>query len=268
MNILFGAITDAVPSIVGVGVGYFASYFKSDKAEYFSPGYRFKYVKFSEYSLTKDELEIHSDNLEEYDKFAKTYISNASTVHDKCVEKGPGVSGNLININTMQLLPESAWENLLLVSKEKEKFRLAQSFYGDKDVNKAVILHELGHIHYRHTHKLRQYSIFAISALCIPFLLSIFDVLPKTGRVGGFSVLFAGLYMGQFYRRRQYEYEADSYAAKNGYGTHLITFLKRSGDKLNEDLSSNPLYYLRYMLDEHPSSVRRIDHIKKIMSSC
>ncbi|NDV46363.1 M48 family peptidase [Paludibacter sp. 221] len=139
----------------------------------------------------------------------------------------------------------------------------------------AVLSHEIGH--YKHKHTLINFL------LNIPYMLLLFfffgyvlqsDVFAQA--LGGtaasfhlnalaFSILYSPvsfvLDIGMNVLSRKFEYQADGYTAKLGYGKQLIMALKKlSADSLS-NLTPHPLYVFFYY--SHPTLYQRILNIDK-----
>jgi len=259
---------------VGIIAGFILSVFKKDEKEHFKPGYRFKYLTFPEYSLIQEELEEYSNNLEEYDRFAKSYDSELTVVHPKGTNDAAEVtcvSDKLICVNTLQLIPCPAWKNLISTSKDLN-MSIAHALYGDKEVNKAIILHEIGHVKLNHLQQRKNYAktvtLTTLAGFILEYtnVLSRFNNIPVLGNYGCRTLMYCGLvYLGFHLKARRHEYEADAYAATKGYGNRLIYYLQSSDVNIQKMLKSSFLFNIRYIFDEHPSCVRRIEHIRNVM---
>lgn len=259
---------------VGIIGGFVLSFFKKDEKEYFKPGYRFKYLTFPEYSLTQEELNHFSDNLEEYDLFAKNYDSELTVVHPKGGNDAAEVtcaSDKLICVNALQLLPSSAWKNLISTSQDPN-MSIAHMMYGDVEVNKAIILHEIGHIKLEHLQQRKNYvkgvAVATLIGCGLEFskVITRFSNIPVLGNYYHRIMIYFGLVYIVFHLiARQHEYEADVYATKKGYGNRLIHYLQSSDKTVQKMLKSSPFFNIRYIFDVHPSNIRRIEHIRKVM---
>jgi len=259
---------------VGIITGFVLSFFKKDEKEYFKPGYRFKYLNFPEYSLTNEELNKFSDNLEEYDRFAKSYDTELTVVYLKGGSNAAEVtclSDKLICVNASQMIPSSAWKNLISRSLD-HNIAIAHMLYGDKEVNKAIILHEIGHAKLKHSQQRQNYAkgvgVATLIGCGLEFskVMARFNNIPVLGNYYHRTMIYFGLvYIGFHLIARRHEYEADAYAAKEGYGNHLIHYFQSSDANIQNMLRFNPIFKIQYMFDVHPSCARRIEHIRKIM---
>lgn len=128
--------------------------------------------------------------------------------------------------------------------------------YGDINQTKAILGHELGHIKHEHLRKCYYMS-------CIISLLTGPAIMIKYG-VGPFYVLMS-YYV---YLRRQYEYEADAYAAKLGYGDDLIRYFQVSIDANKYSNNIIAKYTGENILDlYHPFLRHRITHLQNLIQS-
>jgi Zn-dependent protease with chaperone function len=123
-----------------------------------------------------------------------------------------------------------------------------------------MLLHELGHIHFRHITYIKY--INHISNMMV-LITSIYDYFYKTH----WSILgFAMKYVVEFSMRRHFEYMADGYIVQHGYGQHLIKFL-------NTMITVDNVVQLSwYRLDYHwafyhPSYKSRIEHLRQLLST-
>lgn len=137
----------------------------------------------------------------------------------------------------------------------------------------AVLAHEIGH--YKHKHTLKNIVISLPSTLLLFFILGLMlksDTLAQAlgGSAANFHLnvlafgiiyspvsLILNLITNQLSRR--YEYQADNYAASHGFGTQLISGLKKLSSTSLSNLTPHPLYvFLHY---SHPTLYQRIKNI-------
>lgn len=139
----------------------------------------------------------------------------------------------------------------------------------------AVLAHEIGH--YKHKHVLKNYAISLPFSLLLFYLLGVMlqsDLLAQAlgAEKASFhlnSIAFFTLYtpvsmvldlMGNIFSRK-YEYQADAFAAKYGFGDELISGLKKLSATSLSNLMPHPLYvFFNY---SHPTLFQRIT---KLMS--
>lgn len=137
----------------------------------------------------------------------------------------------------------------------------------------AVLAHEIGH--YKHKHVLKNYVFSLPFSLLLFYLLGWIlnsDVLAQAmgGEKAMFhlnAIAFFSLYTpvstlldltGNIISRK-YEYQADAYAKKYGYGQELVSGLKKLSAKSLSNLMPHPLYvFFNY---SHPTLYQRITKI-------
>ena len=137
----------------------------------------------------------------------------------------------------------------------------------------AVLAHEIGH--YKHKHVLKNYVFSLPFSLLLFYLLGWIlnsDVLAQAmgGEKAVFhlnAIAFFTLYTpvstlldltGNILSRK-YEYQADAYAKKYGYGQELVSGLKKLSAKSLSNLMPHPLYvFFNY---SHPTLYQRITKI-------
>lgn len=137
----------------------------------------------------------------------------------------------------------------------------------------AVLAHEIGH--YKHKHVLKNYAFALPFSLLVFYLLGLMlnsDVLAQVlgGEKAVFhlnAIAFFTLYtpistlldLSGNVLSRKYEYEADAYAKKYGYGNALVTGLKKLSSISLSNLMPHPLYvFVNY---SHPTLYQRITKI-------
>lgn len=137
----------------------------------------------------------------------------------------------------------------------------------------AVLAHEIGH--YKHKHVLKNYVFSLPFSLLLFYLLGWIlnsDVLAQA--MGGESAVFHLNAIAFFtlytpvstlldltgnILSRKYEYQADAYAKKYGYGQELVSGLKKLSAKSLSNLMPHPLYvFFNY---SHPTLYQRITKI-------
>ena len=139
----------------------------------------------------------------------------------------------------------------------------------------AVFAHEFAHAKYRHVLKSLPFSL--ISSVILIAAFGVLLEFPALFTAFGFETanyFFAFLLLGTItwpvtipfntflnYISRKHEYEADAFAAKEGYGEALISALKRL---VSESLSSvNPHPWIVLTEYSHPTLSQRIESIRK-----
>jgi len=138
----------------------------------------------------------------------------------------------------------------------------------------AVLAHEIGH--FRHKHVLKNFLFSMPFSLLLFYLLGWMlesDLLAKVlgGQKATFhlnAIAFFTLYspastildLAGNMLSRKYEYQADAYATKYGFGEQLISGLKKLSAKSLSNLMPHPLYvFFNY---SHPTLYQRILKIK------
>ena len=149
---------------------------------------------------------------------------------------------------------------------------LVKEYENDQIV--AVFAHEFAHAKYRHTLKSLPFSLMQI-VLTIVILGAVFHIMPVYTAFGfdGLNYYFAMFVLDLFTWpvmrvleyvsnriSRKHEYEADGFAAREGYGEALISALK----KLSKDALSNlnPHPFIVKLSYSHPTLSQRIDAIR------
>ncbi|MDO9633829.1 MAG: M48 family metallopeptidase [Paludibacter sp.] len=137
----------------------------------------------------------------------------------------------------------------------------------------AVLAHEIGH--YKHKHVLKNYAFSLPFSLILFYLLGWMlnsDLLAQVlgGEKAVFhlnAIAFFTLYtpistlldLAGNVLSRKYEYQADAYAKKYGFGPHLVSGLKKLSAKSLSNLMPHPLYvFFNY---SHPTLFQRITKI-------
>jgi len=137
----------------------------------------------------------------------------------------------------------------------------------------AVLAHEVGH--YKHKHTLKNMLISLPTSLLLFYLLGLIlksDALAQA--LGGTSANFHlnVLAFGIIYSpvsllldlatnqlSRKYEYQADNYAAHHGFGSQLVSGLKKLSATSLSNLMPHPLYVFFHY--SHPTLYQRITNI-------
>ena len=149
---------------------------------------------------------------------------------------------------------------------------LVKEYENDQIV--AVFAHEFAHAKYRHTLKSLPFSLMQ-TVLTIVILGAVFHITPVYTAFGfdGLNYYFAMFVLDLFTWpvmrvleyvsnriSRKHEYEADGFAAREGYGEALISALK----KLSKDALSNlnPHPFIVKLSYSHPTLSQRIDAIR------
>lgn len=147
----------------------------------------------------------------------------------------------------------------------------------------AVLLHEAGHNTGKHIQKqLAAIGTFAVIAGQAGAMVGVATAIlvPPLAMVGVyFAFLIFFLMLGAGMTRynvtigRKHEYYSDSYAAKYGYGEHLITALQKFDKWVNTEMKRRPCgqeckkqIEISESLDEHPSLKDRVENILKTKS--
>ena len=146
----------------------------------------------------------------------------------------------------------------------------------DSDEIVAVFAHEFGHARFRHVIKSLPFSIVSmlITFLGLYVVLNIPAIYTPFG-FEGINYFFAQMLLSLMiwplskffsavtnYIARKHEYQADAFAAGEGYGDHLISALKRLSKEALSDINPHPL---KVLLDySHPTLSQRIEAINKI----
>jgi STE24 endopeptidase len=144
--------------------------------------------------------------------------------------------------------------------------------YSDDEII-AVFAHELGHAVYKHGNKLKWLTYLNIVILYMTFIFILLN--PS---IYSQYIVNTNYYMVMFitgilvepiafllnipasYYSRKCEYEADSFANKEGYGEHLVNILKKLTRNDLSDVMPHPLVVkLTY---SHPTLLQRIHNIK------
>ncbi len=137
----------------------------------------------------------------------------------------------------------------------------------------AVLAHEIGH--YKHKHTLKNMLISLPTSLLLFYLLGLIlksDALAQAlgGTVANFhlNVLAFGILYSPISMvldiatnelSRKYEYQADNYAASNGFGSQLVSGLKKLSATSLSNLMPHPLYVFFHY--SHPTLYQRITNI-------
>ncbi len=137
----------------------------------------------------------------------------------------------------------------------------------------AVLAHEVGH--YKHKHTLKNMFISLPTSLLLFYLLGLIlksDALAQAlgGTTANFhlNVLAFGIIyspvsllldLATNQLSRKYEYQADNYAAKYGFGNQLISGLKKLSATSLSNLMPHPLYVFFHY--SHPTLYQRIKNI-------
>ncbi len=143
----------------------------------------------------------------------------------------------------------------------------------------AVFAHEFGHAQYNHMIKSLPFGFtrIVISVLALGIILNFKELFIAFG-FKDVNYFFAFTLMELIswpvslifdlignYLSRKHEYEADAFAAREGYGEALISSLKKlSGDSLS---NLNPHPFVVKVSYSHPTLSQRIDAIKEIERS-
>lgn len=140
----------------------------------------------------------------------------------------------------------------------------------------AVFAHEFAHAKYKHTLKVLPFAIFKIVFAMVIFILLLnFKSIYVAFGFNEINYMIAFLVEGLFMwpidilfdyianaLSRKHEYEADAFAAKEGYGEDLISALKKLSKESLSDINPDPLIVkLEY---SHPTLSQRITAIRSI----
>jgi len=150
---------------------------------------------------------------------------------------------------------------------------LVDNFSDDEII--AVFAHEFAHAKYKHVVKSLPFSILRIMLVFIAMwiVLNIPELYTAFG-FEGVNYFFAemlvtlitwpisiGLDIIANYLSRKHEYQADAFAAKEGYGDKLVSALKRLHKEALSDINPHPV---KVLLDySHPTLSQRITAIEK-----
>ncbi|WP_027209226.1 M48 family metallopeptidase [Butyrivibrio hungatei] len=153
---------------------------------------------------------------------------------------------------------------------------LVNNFTDDEIV--AVFAHEFAHAKYKHTVKSLPFSMVRILLVFIALwiVLNIPGFYTAFG-FDGINYFFAeilvtfitwpvsnGLNIISNYLSRRHEYQADAFAAKEGYGHDLVSSLKRLHKEALSDINPHPV---KVVLDySHPTLSQRITAIEGVQS--
>ena len=145
----------------------------------------------------------------------------------------------------------------------------------DSDQIVAVFAHEFAHAKYSHVPKSLPFSI-GQTVLTIAMLGVVFHIRPAFEAFGfdGLNYFFAMILLTLFTwplsrllgyaanrLSRKHEYEADAFAAREGYGEALISALKKLSKDALSNLNPHPL--IVKLMYSHPTLSQRIDAIRK-----
>ena len=151
---------------------------------------------------------------------------------------------------------------------------LVKNFTVDEIV--AVFAHEFAHAKYKHMLKTLSFSILRIVfvVLIVGILLNYKSLFLEFGfndinyifafTIYGYMIWVLDEFLDLFFNilSRKHEYEADAFAAKEGYGNELIKSLKKLYKEDYSDINPHPLVVkLTY---SHPTLSQRIAAIEKI----
>ena len=140
----------------------------------------------------------------------------------------------------------------------------------------AVFAHEFGHARYNHQIKSIPFAFMrtVITVVALGIVLNFENLFTAFG-FDGVNYLFAFTLIGLIswpistfldmlgnYLSRKHEYEADAFAAREGYGEALISSLKQLNRDALSDLNPHPLVVK--ILYSHPTLSQRIDAIRKV----
>lgn len=134
----------------------------------------------------------------------------------------------------------------------------------------AVLAHEAGHNHYKHT--IKNMTVSMLTSLLMFYLLGLCLHYDEVAQAAGctqasfhvnltiFGVLYTPIsiilgILGNI-QSRHHEYQADNYVWKNGYAPYLISGLKKLAAQSLSNLTPHPLcVFMRY---SHPTLYQRI----------
>jgi STE24 endopeptidase len=174
---------------------------------------------------------------------------------------------------SLQALVDSVYPNVQLYYFEAKEIKYAQALVLDKkekvifisnylienltfDELKAVIYHELGHLHYNHTKKRSNYILLGYLLFIIVNFIGLF-LFEKSGLLTLMVLLFLYAYFfvikNKIYQRQ--EHDADTYTLKFDINKETIismlvklsdlTMTQRKGNKSDAYLSTHPVYQKR-----------------------
>ncbi len=221
------------------------------RSDYFLDGYRFKFVKNDKFELTSAQLSEYSDKLEDYGDFVRQYLPDMKVGREKSGYDGfAAVSGCVIAVPMYSLFPPSAWEDYKDHIPEG-----AYELYSNADLNKAALVHEIGHI------KNNDYD----TAVNIRFAKGTFYTAALVGlarygcsklRLSLIAISYISIKCACLYVDRRREYAADEFATRNGYGLELIKSLEIS-EKIQ------PMHF--DFVKSHPTFPKRIANVRRVM---
>jgi hypothetical protein len=171
-----------------------------------------------------DDLKICIQNYKKYFDFIKSFNPNVKVLCNSKINfiyAPPSSKKNSVRIPWSMLLPQKYHEFLYQTHRYKP---LMPKPYMDENINKAMLLHELGHIHYDHPFKITILNYIGILIVISNYIL-FYDQLWL------FITILVLEKTIMSYINMQFEYQADLYATKHQYGTSLIKFF------MNEDIS-------------------------------
>lgn len=239
--------------IGGVMVWYLPDFRVFNASDYTYPGQQSHDI-----SLTPEEKEIYSYNLLKYNKFAQQYVPDAMVAHYKKEDfqggiplAGSNLKGKIVELPACQLMPVSVWGKNYQDHSVRE---FIQKIYQKEAINKAIILHELGHIHHDHDLKIQIYRSIMTLAIGVNF-----ERLAKMTKLHLFG-LGCGSILFEYIILKYFEYQADLYVVQQGYGCHLVSFLKLLTDQNSRVKVTQPI------MDTHPPYKTRIEYLTKILS--
>lgn len=146
--------------------------------------------------------------------------------------------------------------------------------YSDKEIL-AVFSHELGHAVYNHNQQLKLMNYFKMTMFFILFIVVVIDpTLYRDFGINQLNYYMIMILLSHFISplmflldipasqlSRKCEYEADEFAAGQGYGIELANILKKLTKNSLSDVLPHPLVVkLTY---SHPSLIERVNKLKK-----
>jgi hypothetical protein len=171
-----------------------------------------------------DDLKICIQNYKKYFDFIKSFNPNIKVLCTSTIGfiyLPASSKKNTVRIPWSMLLPQKYHEYLYQTHRYKP---LISKPYIDENINKAIILHEVGHIYYNHPFKITILN-------CIGILIVIANYILFYDQLWLFITILVFEKTIMSYINMRFEYQADLYATKHQYGTSLIKFF------MNEDIT-------------------------------
>ncbi len=151
------------------------------------------------------------------------------------------------------------------------------TYYSQEEII-SVFAHELGHAVYKHGDKLKWLNYLSVIVIYFAFILVLLNPYIYRSFVGITNYFMVMFIVGIIVEpitfllsipanmfSRKCEYEADSFAAKEGYGEYLIQILKKlTRDDMSDALPHPLVVKLTY---SHPTLLERIENIRRVQKN-